>query len=166
MFFCKERRSQATRELAHLSFSELAKRVASEWRALTPEQQRVYEQMASRDRQRYLREVELETCPIDANAPDAGGAYPCGRCHRQVIDTDEGIQCEAGCERWFHRTCSGLESFAYELLMREPQAQWCCDACDAVSPAGARSARPRIITDRWLRQLRGAQADATTAAAE
>ena len=48
---------------------------------------------------------------------------------QEVSDEDEGIYCESGCERWFHRTCVGLTKVAFQLLNNEDYAEWACDQC-------------------------------------
>ena len=57
--------------------------------------------------------------------------FPCGTCGLEVGDEDEGIYCESGCEKWYHRQCVGMTSFAYDLLTAEDNAEWACDSCIA-----------------------------------
>lgn len=61
--------------------------------------------------------------------PNAPPIYPCGGCHKEVHDNDQGILCESGCNFWFHRTCSGLTEAAFNLIHTEVYAEWCCDKC-------------------------------------
>ena len=35
--------------------------------------------------------------------PSAPPIYPCGACHKEVHDNDQGILCESGCNFFFHR---------------------------------------------------------------
>lgn len=35
--------------------------------------------------------------------PNAPPIYPCGTCHKEVHDNDQGLLCESGCNFWFHR---------------------------------------------------------------
>lgn len=35
--------------------------------------------------------------------PSAPPIYPCGVCHKEVHDNDQGILCESGCNFFFHR---------------------------------------------------------------
>lgn len=35
--------------------------------------------------------------------PNAPPIYPCGVCHKEVHDNDQGLLCESGCNFWFHR---------------------------------------------------------------
>lgn len=55
--------------------------------------------------------------------------YPCGICNNEVVDSDEAILCEAGCEFWYHRKCAGMTDIAYQLLTKEDYAEWVCDNC-------------------------------------
>jgi len=57
--------------------------------------------------------------------------YPCGICTKEVSDADDAILCEAGCEYWYHRNCTGMTDIAYQLLTNEDNAEWVCDKCIA-----------------------------------
>ncbi|XP_055945868.1 protein pygopus-like [Argiope bruennichi] len=61
--------------------------------------------------------------------PNAPPIYPCGICHKEVHDNDQGILCESGCNFWFHRICAGLSEAAFHLLHAEVYAEWVCDKC-------------------------------------
>ncbi|XP_054707341.1 LOW QUALITY PROTEIN: protein pygopus-like [Uloborus diversus] len=61
--------------------------------------------------------------------PNAPPIYPCGICHKEVHDNDQGILCESGCNFWFHRICTGLSDAAFHLLTAEVYAEWVCDKC-------------------------------------
>ncbi|XP_043279272.1 uncharacterized protein [Venturia canescens] len=61
--------------------------------------------------------------------PHAPPIYPCGICHKEVSDNDQGIICESGCNFWFHRNCLGLSEAAFHLLTQEVYAEWACDNC-------------------------------------
>lgn len=58
-----------------------------------------------------------------------GMVFPCGFCMAEVHDDQDAILCEASCQRWFHRDCTGLTEPAYGLLTRESAAVWACDFC-------------------------------------
>lgn len=64
--------------------------------------------------------------PANPNAPPI---YPCGICHKEVHDNDQGMLCESGCNFWFHRACAGITEQAYHLLTHEVYAEWVCDNC-------------------------------------
>lgn len=55
--------------------------------------------------------------------------YPCGICLGEVNDDQEAILCEASCQKWFHRVCTGMTETAYNLLTAEMAAVWGCDLC-------------------------------------
>lgn len=55
--------------------------------------------------------------------------YPCGICLGEVNDDQEAILCEASCQKWFHRVCTGMTETAYNLLTAETAAVWGCDSC-------------------------------------
>ncbi|TTD92245.1 Protogenin A [Bagarius yarrelli] len=48
--------------------------------------------------------------------------YPCGICLGEVNDDQEAILCEASCQKWFHRVCTGMTETAYNLLTAETAA--------------------------------------------
>ncbi|XP_008553271.1 protein pygopus [Microplitis demolitor] len=66
---------------------------------------------------------------FNSQNPNAPPIYPCGICHKEVHDNDQGILCESGCNFWFHRGCSGLSEAAFQLLTQEVYAEWVCDKC-------------------------------------
>ncbi|KAM9313262.1 pygopus homolog 1 [Gastrophryne carolinensis] len=55
--------------------------------------------------------------------------YHCGICSVEVNNIEDAIVCEASCQKWFHRTCTGMTEMAYALLKAEASAIWCCDTC-------------------------------------
>ncbi|XDC77342.1 hypothetical protein R6Z07F_008515 [Ovis aries] len=57
--------------------------------------------------------------------------YPCGICTNEVNDDQDAILCEASCQKWFHRICTGMTETAYGLLTAEASAVWGCDTCMA-----------------------------------
>ncbi|XP_059679886.1 pygopus homolog 1 [Gavia stellata] len=57
--------------------------------------------------------------------------YPCGICTHEVNDDQDAILCEASCQKWFHRICTGMTESAYGLLTAEASAVWGCDTCMA-----------------------------------
>ncbi|ETE68052.1 Pygopus-like 1, partial [Ophiophagus hannah] len=57
--------------------------------------------------------------------------YPCGICTHEVNDDQDAILCEAFCQKWFHRICTGMTESAYGLLTAEASAVWGCDTCMA-----------------------------------
>nr|XP_020653012.1 pygopus homolog 2 [Pogona vitticeps] len=61
--------------------------------------------------------------------PPPGLVYPCGACRSEVNDDQDAILCEASCQKWFHRECTGMTENAYGLLTTEASAVWACDFC-------------------------------------
>ncbi|NXL66968.1 PYGO2 protein, partial [Chordeiles acutipennis] len=61
--------------------------------------------------------------------PPPGLVYPCGACRNEVNDDQDAILCEASCQKWFHRECTGMTENAYGLLTTEAAAVWACDFC-------------------------------------
>ncbi|KAG7468039.1 hypothetical protein MATL_G00138620 [Megalops atlanticus] len=69
--------------------------------------------------------------------------YPCGICLNEVNDDQEAILCEASCQKWFHRVCTGMTETAYNLLTAEASAVWGCDTC--MEEKGAQLTRTREL---------------------
>ncbi|KAI4886009.1 hypothetical protein NFI96_000956 [Prochilodus magdalenae] len=63
------------------------------------------------------------------SASSSEPVYPCGICLSEVNDDQEAILCEASCQKWFHRVCTGMTETAYNLLTAEMDAVWGCDGC-------------------------------------
>ncbi|KAH0511927.1 SWI/SNF-related matrix-associated actin-dependent regulator of chromatin subfamily A member 5 [Microtus ochrogaster] len=61
--------------------------------------------------------------------PPPGLVYPCGACRSEVNDDQDAILCEASCQKWLHRECTGMTESAYGLLTTEASAVWACDLC-------------------------------------
>ncbi|XP_072917364.1 pygopus homolog 2 isoform X2 [Hemitrygon akajei] len=61
--------------------------------------------------------------------PSSDPVYPCGFCLNEVNDDQDAILCEASCQKWFHRECTGMTETAYGLLTTETSAVWACDFC-------------------------------------
>lgn len=75
------------------------------------------------------------------NASSSEPVYPCGICLSEVNDDQEAILCEASCQKWFHRVCTGMTETAYNLLTAETAAVWGCDNC--MEEKGARLLKTR-----------------------
>ncbi|KAL4613356.1 hypothetical protein GN956_G22358 [Arapaima gigas] len=67
--------------------------------------------------------------PSRSGHQSADPLYPCGICLNEVKDDQEAIMCEASCQKWFHRVCTGMTETAYNLLTAEALAVWGCDTC-------------------------------------
>lgn len=59
--------------------------------------------------------------------PDTIKLFSCGKCHKQVRDQDEGVQCDC-CEKWHHGGCVGIGGEYYRLLS-ESKIDWVCTPC-------------------------------------
>lgn len=70
-----------------------------------------------------------QTMIFNSANPNAPPIYPCGACHKEVHENEQGIFCESGCNFWFHRACVGLSEHAFNLLNQEVYAEWVCDPC-------------------------------------
>ncbi|KAJ6664261.1 hypothetical protein lerEdw1_008480 [Lerista edwardsae] len=69
--------------------------------------------------------------PSQHGHPSSDPVYPCGICTHEVNDDQDAILCEASCQKWFHRICTGMTESAYGLLTAEASAVWGCDTCMA-----------------------------------
>lgn len=58
-WFIKENRERVRTENPALSFTELTKKLAQDWKALNSEQKQQYTDAADEDKGRYAREVSL-----------------------------------------------------------------------------------------------------------
>jgi hypothetical protein len=54
----------------------------------------------------------------------------CGVCLREVTDHQQGIQCEAVCNRWFHRDCVRIPKADYDRLSADNSLKWECFRAD------------------------------------
>ncbi|KAK2518196.1 hypothetical protein Q9233_012707 [Columba guinea] len=70
-----------------------------------------------------------KTAGGSGHQPPPGLVYPCGACRNEVNDDQDAILCEASCQKWFHRECTGMTENAYGLLTTEASAVWACDFC-------------------------------------
>lgn len=58
MFFSQERRKTLKEEQPTVSLTDASKIIGAEWKKLTEEDKRPYEEQASKDRERYKKEKE------------------------------------------------------------------------------------------------------------
>lgn len=58
----------------------------------------------------------------------AGHSTACQVCMKLV--SDEGIQCESSCARWFHSACVNITKSEYTRLSKNPKEQWKCNRVD------------------------------------
>lgn len=87
---------------------------------------------------------KLGVHPSRPSLSSAEPVYPCGICLNEVNDDQEAILCDASCQKWFHRVCTGMTETAYNLLAAEAAAVWGCDTC--MEEKGAALVRSRETT--------------------
>lgn len=59
----------------------------------------------------------------------------CKLCMRVVLDSEEGIECESKCSRWFHRTCANISKAEYAQLANDTNKKWHCNRVDCAPPS-------------------------------
>jgi HMG (high mobility group) box len=69
VFFTNEMRPKVLQEYPGIKFVELGKVLGERWRALTPEEKKRYEEMASDDKVRFQLEMQQYTATQAAAAP-------------------------------------------------------------------------------------------------
>jgi len=66
---------------------------------------------------------------ISPTHPYIPPVFPCGLCRREILDNVQAVHCYLGCKFWFHRTCVDLSEETFQLLLKDPYAEWMCDPC-------------------------------------
>jgi len=66
---------------------------------------------------------------ISPTHPYIPPVFPCGLCRREILDNVQAVQCYLGCKFWFHRTCVGISEETFQILLKDPYAEWMCDHC-------------------------------------
>lgn len=61
---------------------------------------------------------------------DSESKSTCVPCCKKVINTDEGLQCDGPCDRWFHRTCVGISKADYLKIAGDNAVKWFCTRVD------------------------------------
>lgn len=54
----------------------------------------------------------------------------CVPCCKTVLNTDEGLQCDGPCDRWFHRSCVGVSKTEYQKIASDTSVKWFCSRVD------------------------------------
>lgn len=54
----------------------------------------------------------------------------CPICIKLVLDSDEGVCCDADCERWFHRECLRMPKSEYQRICSDNNIKWECSRTD------------------------------------
>lgn len=58
----------------------------------------------------------------------------CIVCMKMVSDDERGVQCDSGCERWFHSSCVKISDAEYRKLASNSNTKWICNRSDCVKP--------------------------------
>jgi vacuolar-type H+-ATPase subunit I/STV1 len=61
----------------------------------------------------------------------------CFPCFKKVLDSEEGIQCDGPCDRWFHRNCVGVSKAEYVKISSDNTNKWNCSRMDCHSSPSA-----------------------------
>lgn len=56
----------------------------------------------------------------------------CAVCVKLVLDTEEGIECDGVCKRWFHRECCKISKAEYQRMSSNNNNKWYCSRTDCV----------------------------------
>ena len=58
----------------------------------------------------------------EPSADDPNPKYPCGTCDKNINERSKAIQCDS-CNYWNHIWCDEITPYAYEKLLKLPQAK-------------------------------------------
>lgn len=58
----------------------------------------------------------------------------CIVCMKSVLDSDDGLQCDEACQRWFHRDCVHISKIEYNQLSKDTRKKWYCGRVDCKIP--------------------------------
>lgn len=61
-------------------------------------------------------------------------ASSCPVCCKNVLDSEEGIQCDSACTRWFHRSCILMNKADYKKYADDTNLKWSCVRNDCIAP--------------------------------
>lgn len=79
-------------------------------------------------------------------------AHSCSVCVKTVLNCEEGIQCDALCSRWFHRTCINMTKADYKKFADDSSLKWTCDRVDCVDsstqPQNLLLSQLTLLTDK------------------
>lgn len=56
----------------------------------------------------------------------------CTICVKAVLDSEEGIECDGRCKRWFHRECAKVTKSEYLRIAGNPSNKWYCSRTDSI----------------------------------
>lgn len=79
-------------------------------------------------------------------------SLPCPVCVRNVLNCEEGIQCDAPCSRWFHRVCLNMSKADYKKFADDSNLKWTCGRVDCVvsssQPQNLLLSQLTLLTDK------------------
>lgn len=61
--------------------------------------------------------------------------FSCPLCVKAVLDSNDGVSCEASCQRWFHRECIGMSKAEYQRISGNNKVKWYCSRTDCLPPS-------------------------------
>jgi len=76
MFFANENRKSVKEKFPDLKMTEIGKKLADEWNSLTPDGKTKYEQMAAKDKERYLEALRVYEATSPSAAKPVSAAPP------------------------------------------------------------------------------------------
>lgn len=56
----------------------------------------------------------------------------CPICVKEVLDSDEGVECDGLCKRWFHRECVKMSKTEYQRISGSNHVKWYCSRTDCI----------------------------------
>jgi len=59
----------------------------------------------------------------------------CCICVKTVLDSDDGVQCDGACGRWFHRGCVNVSKAEYQRMSSNTNIKWYCGRTDCTDPS-------------------------------
>lgn len=54
----------------------------------------------------------------------------CMLCFKEVLDSEDGLECNGPCKRWFHRDCTKTPKFEYAKISSNTNHKWYCNRFD------------------------------------
>lgn len=60
----------------------------------------------------------------------------CPICVKTVLDSEDGVNCDGPCQRWFHKTCLNMSKTEYQRISSNTNVKWYCSRTDCVDNSG------------------------------
>lgn len=61
----------------------------------------------------------------------------CKVCMKEVLDSEDGMQCDSDCQGWYHIKCVGIPKSDYAHYSRDVNKKWHCQRTDCHPPTAA-----------------------------